>query len=93
MYIYIYIYIYIERERDVCSREPGPGINWQTPPELRTATLRTQIMDFRGFGSSGSVSLRGGILRPIGDFPESLSQSILVGITLGRLGVLIIHYL
>ena len=34
--------------------------------------------------------LRGGILMPIGDFPKSLSQAILVGIMLvGRLGVLL----
>ena len=34
------------------------------------------------------LNLRGGIPRPIGDFPESLSQAMLVGIMLvGRLGV------
>ena len=53
-----------------------------------TANLRTKIMDFRGFDSSRILMLRGGIPRPIGDFPESLSQAILVGIILvGRLGV------
>ena len=32
--------------------------------------------------------LRGGVPRPIGNFPESLSQAILVGVMLvGRLGV------
>ena len=42
-------------------------------------------MDFRGFESS--IILRGEILMSIGDFPESLSQAILVGIILvGRLG-------
>ena len=44
-----------------------------------TASLRTKILDFRGFDSSIILSLRGGIPRPIGNFPESLSQAILVG--------------
>ena len=49
----------------------------------------TKIMDFRGFDSSRILILRGGIPRPKGNFPESLSQAILVGIMLvGRLGVL-----
>ena len=52
------------------------------------ANLRTNIMDFRGFDSSIIFIIRGGIPRPMGDFPESLSQEILVGIMLvGRLGV------
>ena len=47
-------------------------------------------MDFTGFYSSIILNLRGGILASIGDFPESLSQQILVGIMLaGRLGVTI----
>ena len=45
-------------------------------------------MDFGGFDSNIILILRGGILMSIGDFPESLSQAILVGIILvGRLGV------
>ena len=57
-------------------------------PATCTANLRTKILDFRGFDSSIILILRGGILRPIGNFPESLSQAILVGIMLvGRLGV------
>ena len=45
-------------------------------------------MDFRGFDSSTISILRGGILMSIGNFPESLSQAILVGIMLvGRSGV------
>ena len=53
-----------------------------------TANLRTKILDFREFDSSIILILRGGIPRPIGNFPESLSQAILVGIILvGRLGV------
>ena len=54
-----------------------------------TANLRTKIMDFRGFDASRILILRGGIPRPIGDFPESLSRAILLGIILvGRLGVI-----
>ena len=46
-------------------------------------------MDFIVFDSSRILILRGGTLSPMGDFPESLSQAILVGIILvGRLGVL-----
>ena len=45
-------------------------------------------MDFRGFDSSVILILRGGILTSIGDFPESLSQAILVGTMLvGKLDV------
>ena len=48
----------------------------------------TAIVDLRGFDSSIILIERGGILMYIGDFPESLSQAILVGILLvGRLGV------
>ena len=44
-------------------------------------------MDVGGFDSSIILIRRGGIPRPIGDFPESLSQAILVGMMLvGRLG-------
>ena len=56
--------------------------------DATTANLRAKILDFRGFDSSTILILRGGILMSVGDFPESLSQAILVGITLvGRLGV------
>ena len=42
----------------------------------------------RGFDSDIVLIQRGEILRPIGDFPESLSQAMLVGAMLaGRLGV------
>ena len=47
---------------------------------MHTANLRTNIMDFRGFDSSMFFIVRGGILMSTGDFPESLSQAILVGI-------------
>ena len=53
-----------------------------------TANLPTNIADFRGFDSSIILLLMGGILRPIGNFPESLSQAMLVGTMLvGRSGV------
>ena len=49
----------------------------------------TKILDFRGFDSSIILISRGGILMSPGDFPESLSQAILVGIILvRRFGVL-----
>ena len=52
-----------------------------------TANPRTNIMDFRWFDSSIILILRGGIRRPIGNFLESLSQAMLVGVMLvGRLG-------
>ena len=44
-------------------------------------------MVFRGFDSNIILILSGGMLMSIGDFPESFSQRILVGIILvGRLG-------
>ena len=79
MYMCIYIYIYRERERE---RERHRQV-----PES-TANLRTNILDFRGFDSSIILILWGAILMSIGDFPESLSRAILVGIMfVGRLGV------
>ena len=38
------------------------------------------IYDFRGFYSRVILIFMGGIPMPIGNFPESLSQAILVGI-------------
>ena len=53
-----------------------------------TANLLTNIVDFRGFKSSIILIIRGGIPRPMRDFPESLSRAMLVGVMLvGRLGV------
>ena len=63
-------------------RKSGATAVWNT------ANLRTKILDFRGFDSSIILSVRGGIPRPIGNFPESLSRGTLVGIILvGRFGV------
>ena len=53
-----------------------------------TPNLPTNIMDFRGFDSRIILMLGVGIPRPKWDFPEMLSQAIVVGIMLvGRLGV------
>ena len=55
---------------------------------MAMANLRTKILHFRGFDSSIIYMPRGGIPRPIGNLPESLSQAIVVGVILaGRLGV------
>ena len=40
------------------------------------ANLRTNMIDIRGFDSSMMLILRCGIPRPMGNFPESLSQAI-----------------
>ena len=54
-----------------------------------TGNLPTNIMDFRGADSSRILILRGGILTSRGNFPERLSQAILVmRFLVGRLGVL-----
>ena len=60
-----------------------------------TANLRTKILDFRGFGSSGILIVRGGVLMSTGSFPESSSQQILAGaILVGRSGATnILHIL
>ena len=47
-----------------------------------TPKLPTNIVDFRGLDSSIILILRGVILMPIEDSPESLSQAMLVGIML-----------
>ena len=89
--IYIYIYIYVGRGRPPRwpPRLRRPKTRLRSPGAcLTTPNLPTIIVDFRGFDSSIILILRGGILRPIGDFPESLSQAMLVGVMLvGRLGL------
>ena len=49
-----------------------------------TPNLPTNIVDFRGFDSSIILILRVGILRSIGDFPESLTRAMLVGCNVSR---------
>ena len=52
-----------------------------------TPNVPTNIVGFGGFDPSIMLIQRGGIPRPIGNFPESLSQAMLVGVMLlGRLG-------
>ena len=54
-----------------------------------TASLRTKILDFRGFDSRVISILRGGIVMSIGIFPDVLNRRILVGIILvGGSGVI-----
>ena len=48
----------------------------------KTASLSTEILDLRGFDLSRILILRGGTPRPIGNFPESLSQAISARMTL-----------
>ena len=49
----------------------------------------TKTLDVRGFDSTRILTLGGGTLMSIGNFPEVLSQRILAGIALvGRLGVM-----
>ena len=65
------------------TRPPSP---MAYPANLRTST---KILDFRGFDSSRILNLWAGILMyiGIGDFPDMLSQQILVGIIfIGRFG-------
>ena len=89
MYVYIHIYVYTSIHIHVFIytyvlriRNDSKGLAEDA------ANLRTKILDFRGFGSSVVLSLRGGVLMSIGNFPESLSQQILVAMLLvGRLGV------
>ena len=60
----------------------------QKSPTARTPNLHTNIVDFTGLDSSIILISRGGIPRPIGNFPQSLSQAMLVGTMLvGRLSV------
>ena len=93
LYIYIYVYVYTY----IHTTPARPPTAWRQQasvwPALRlegnTPNLPTNIVDFRGFDSSTILIYWGEILRPIGDFPESLSQAMLVGTMLvGRLGVI-----
>ena len=73
------------------GRPADPQAGWEKRACARDAAdLPTKIKDFRGFYSGRILIVRGGILMSIGNFPEMLSQRILVGIILvGRLGVCI----
>ena len=101
IYICIYIYIYVFGEAGVSLRDhvakPSfrrrraffPGLGRTAAAGRAAPNLPANIMDFRGFYSTLILILRCGIPRPIGNFPECLSQAILVGIMLvGRLGAI-----
>ena len=65
----------------------------KAPGGSATANPPTNIVGFRGLDSSTILIQRGGIIRPIGDFSESLSQVMLVGtMSLGGLGVCVYVY-
>ena len=56
---------------------------------IQTANLRARIVDLREFDSRRTLILRGGIPRPMRNFPEMLSQIILVKIiSIRRLGAI-----
>ena len=86
IYIYTYMYIYIWNEQppviSSCALYVHQTITTRTP------NLPINNVYFRGFDSSIVLKLRCGILRPIGNYPEILSQAMLVRVMLvGRLGV------
>ena len=62
---------------------PQGGHN-RAPDSRTTPNLPTNIVHFRVFDSSIILVWRGGIPRPIGDFPESLTQAMLVGCNVRR---------
>ena len=70
------------KTHDRCPPEGDPTMKSPTP------NLPTDMVGFKGFDSSIILIERGGILRFIGDFLESLTQAMLVGTMLvGRLCV------
>ena len=73
MYLFIYIYLYTHIH--TCSML---SCRCSLAHRLAgTANLcTTKILDFGGLDPSRVLILRGGILRYMGDFPESLSQRI-----------------
>ena len=91
MYIYIYRHIYIYIYVCICMyvcMYVYIYIYIYNTNNTTTANPPTNIVGFRGLDSSIILIIRGGILTSIGDFPESLSQAMLVGTMLvGRLGM------
>ena len=70
--------------KNVVAYQGSDSVSKQQTINNTTPNLPTNIVDFRGFDSSTILILRGGILRPIGDFPESSSQAMLVGCNVSR---------
>ena len=64
------------------ARRQATWLSRASDPHVGTPNLPTHIVDFGGFDSSIMLIVRGGILVPIGDFPESLTQATLVTPTL-----------
>ena len=61
------------RLKDIISALPH-----RTPDPVRqspTANLRAKILDFKGLDPSRTLTVRGGILMSVGDFPEMLRQT------------------
>ena len=78
----------MRRTRSSASASPCPASPWPSEYLHVTANPPTNIVHFTGFNSSIISNLRGGIPRPMGNFPERLSPAMLVGVMLvGRLGV------
>ena len=72
------------------SQGAGPLPAGTRPVHLWPVSLRTKILDLRGFDSSIILILRSGILMSMVNFQESLSQRILVWrILVWRLAVLV----
>ena len=89
LYIHIYIHIHTYPVRSSRLRRRPPCQIRRGVTRCTTPNLPTNIVDFGGFDSSIILILRGGILRPIRDVPESLTQAIIVGMmSVGGLGVL-----
>ena len=81
------MYTYVTYEY-ICIHMYNVYYTYRTHIMPYTPNLPTNIVDFRGSDTNIISISRGGIPRPIGDFPESLSHAMLVGVMLvGRLGV------
>ena len=94
-YIYIYIYTYYTRtlediRRNIIDEYIGcicvlkKQCSSICTAENPLPTRLSLVVDFRGFDSSIILISRGGISRPRGDFPESLSRAMFVGCNVSR---------
>ena len=80
MYIHVDLLASRAPQMPVRGGQSGAGLI-----ECSTANHPANIMDFRGFDSSVILSFRGGFLMSVGNFLESLSLAILVGIRLRQI--------
>ena len=95
----IHVHLMLRRtfspQKPVSRHRSGHSSGFRACTVQNAASFRTKILHFRGLDSIIIIiiliiifSLRGGILIPLGNFPEILSQGIVVGTILaGRLGV------